>query len=472
MNKDLVDFALKCANEKQVDYAEIRAHNEKSDDLTMKNGVVDAYVSAVDAGFGVRVLAEGGIGFASSNKWTHSEAKSVVDIAYRLARAAKRTDKIVFAKEKSVQTSWKAVEKEKIEDVSAERRIATFEGLDRELISQGVDVPGRMFRFGTTLTEKYFVNTEGSVISSFVPKLGAYAFITVAEGGKSEQAYKQFGYSGGWEALDEWKITEQMIDEAKMLQGVIKEATAVRPGKMDLVCGSEVTGIAAHESCGHPMEADRILGREMSQAGMSFVYPNGPFWIGAKVGSSIVNVIDDPTLKCSYGYYEYDDEGVKARPRILFREGFINEFLQNRESASKMKTRSNGSSRSTGYDREAIVRMANTFVQPGNYDEEEIFEQVNHGVYMKSFTEWNIDDKRFNQRYVGREAYLIEKGELKGRIARPVIETTTPTFWGAVDAVSKKLEFDAATCGKGDPQQGIPVYTGGPIMRLRGVYIK
>jgi TldD protein len=104
--------------------------------------------------------------------------------------------------------------------------------------------------------------------------------------------------------------------------------------------------------------------------------------------------------------------------------------------------------------------------------EEELIEDVKNGIYMKSFTEWNIDDKRFNQRYVGREAYLIENGELKHLVARPVIETTTLKFWTAVDAVSEKVEFDAATCGKGDPAQGVPVYTGGPCIRLRGVYIK
>jgi TldD protein len=472
MDKDLVDFALSYAKEKQVEYAEVRAHNETSEDLSMKNGILDAYASTVDNGFCVRILAEGGIGFASTNKWTRKEAKDAVEIACRLARAAKRKNKITFAKEKSVRTSWKAEEKKKIEDIPAETRIAAFTEMDHELTSQEINIPGRMFRSGTTLTEKYFVNTEGSTISSYVPKVNAYAFITVVESGKSEQAYKQFGYSGGWEALDEWKLTEQMISEAKMLRGVIREARVVTPGRMDLICGPEVTGIAAHESCGHPMEADRILGREMSQAGMSFIYPQGPFWLGTKIGSSIVNVVDDPTIKSSYGYYEYDDEGIKARPRFLYKNGVINEFLQNRESASRMKTRTNGSSRSTRYDREAIVRMANTFVQPGDCNEEEIFEDVKHGVYMKSFTEWNIDDKRFNQRYVGREAYLIENGELKNRVARPVIETTTPVFWSAVDAVSKKLEFDAATCGKGDPQQGIPVYTGGPMMRLRGVYVK
>jgi TldD protein len=294
----------------------------------------------------------------------------------------------------------------------------------------------------------------------------------VVENGKPEQAYKQFGYAGGWEALDKWKLTEQMINQAKVLQRVIKEAKAVKPGKMDLLCGSEVAGIAAHESCGHPMEADRILGREMSQAGKSFVYTGGPFWLGTKIGSDAVTIVDDPTIKNSYGYYEYDDEGIRARHRYLYKNGVINEFLHNRETAAKLNTRSNGASRAINYDREAIVRMANTFVQPGDMNEEEIFEDVTRGVYMKSFTEWNIDDKRFNQRYVGREAYLIEKGELTHPLARPVIETTTKTFWSAVDAVSKKAEYDAATCGKGDPQQGMPVYTGGPIIRLRSVHVK
>jgi len=472
LDKDIADFTLEYAESKKVDYAEVRAHRGEHQELVMKNGMLDAYVSLVDRGFCIRILADGGIGFASTNKWTKEEAKTVVDIAYKFAKMAKRKDKISFAEEKSVKTDWKVQEKKKLEDVSPETRIETLMELEKTLISQGINVAARMFSFGTTLTEKYFVNTEGSVISSYVPRIGAFAFITVVENGKPEQAYKQFGYAGGWEALEKWKLTEQMTHEAKVLQRVIKEAKAVKPRKMDLICGPEVTGIAAHESCGHPMEADRILGREMSQAGRSFIYPKGLFWLGTRIGSSAVTIIDDPTIKNSFGYYEYDDEGIKARPRYLYKKGVINEFLHNRETAAKLGTRSNGASRAINYDREAIVRMANTFVQPGDFGEEEIFEDVKQGVYMRSFTEWNIDDKRFNQRYVGREAYWIERGELKHAIARPVIETTTKIFWSAVDAVSKKVEYDAATCGKGDPMQGAPVYTGGPIIRLRQVYVK
>src|SRR5512136_1076551 len=146
MDKDLVDFALSYAKEKQVEYAEVRAHNETSEDLSMKNGILDAYASTVDNGFCVRILAEGGIGFASTNKWTRKEAKDAVEIACRLARAAKRKNKITFAKEKSVHTSWKAEEKKKIEDIPAETRIAAFTEMDHELTSQEINIPGRMFR--------------------------------------------------------------------------------------------------------------------------------------------------------------------------------------------------------------------------------------------------------------------------------------------------------------------------------------
>jgi TldD protein len=472
MEEDIVDYALNCALAKRVEYAEVRGQSQFADRVALRNGSLEAYATAVDSGFCVRVMADGGIGFASSNKWSKDEAKSVVDLAFKYAIAADRKEKLFFVEEKGAKVKWSVQQKKKIENVPTEERVAVLTEVEKSLRSCKVKIPATMAQCSIDLVTKYFVNSEGSRISSFVPRIGVFYFITVAERGKTEQAYEQFGYSGGWEAFDEFHIGEKMVHDAQVLKSVITEARAVKAGKMDLVCGSEVAGIAAHESCGHPCEADRILGREMSQAGRSFIYEGGSYWVGTRIGSEVVTVVDDPTVEHSYGYYVYDDEGVRARRRFLYKDGVINEFLQNRESAAKLSVRSNGSSRSVNYDREAIVRMANTFVLPGEFSEEELIEGVKRGVYMKSFTEWNIDDKRFNQRYVGREAYLIENGELKGPVARPVIETTTEKFWTAVDAVSKRVEFDAATCGKGDPEQGVPVYTGGPNLRLRGVFVK
>jgi TldD protein len=224
-----------------------------------------------------------------------------------------------------------------------------------------------------------------------------------------------------------------------------------------------------HESVGHPYEADRILGREAAQAGESFVTKN---MLGKKIGNPIVTVVDDPTVPNSYGFYLFDNEGVKARRKYLMKKGVINEFLHNRQTAAQMGLKeSNGSSRATEYDRESIVRMSNTFVLPGKHTEEELIRGVKKGVYMKNFNEWNIDDKRLNQKYVGAEAFLIKNGRLEKPVLNPVVEISTPDLWSSVDAVGKKIEFHAAVCGKGEPMQGIPVAHGGPPIRLRKIRV-
>jgi len=163
---------------------------------------------------------------------------------------------------------------------------------------------------------------------------------------------------------------------------------------------------------------------------------------------------------------------VKARRRYLYKEGRVTEFLQNRETAAAMHTRSNGAARAVNYNVEAIVRMANTFVEPKDHSVEELLEDVKFGVYMKSFMEWNIDDKRYNAKYAGREAYLVENGEVKHPVRNTIIELTTPAFWSAVDAVGKDLDFEAGFCGKSDPGQALDASMGGPTIRLRNVYLR
>lgn len=236
-----------------------------------------------------------------------------------------------------------------------------------------------------------------------------------------------------------------------------------------MVIGPYVSGIIAHESCGHPFEADRILGREAAQAGTSFVTRDMQ---GTRIGSPVVSVIDDPTIPHTYGYYRYDDEGVPATQRYLIQNGVINSFLHNRDTASEMDTTSNGAARAAAYSREPIVRMANTYIEPGDHSLEELIEAVDRGIYMVTFMEWNIDDRRYNQKYVGEEAYAIENGEITHPVRHPALEITTPGFYHAVDAVGDTLQLYPATCGKGDPMQPIPVTTGGPALRLREVRVR
>ena len=466
---DLANFALDYATKKGVSYAEARYEHQEQENFILKNGVLDALYVGQDRGVGVRVLVNGALGFAATNMRTKSDVRAIVDDAIKVAKASRRKTKITFAHEDAIEMNWSIPEQRKLADVSVEEKIAEIQSVDHDLMALGLKIPARYFQFSDNRIVKYFANSEGSKIQSYSPRLRVFYFLTVAQDGQVEQTYRNYGWSGGWEGIGEWDLGKRVIDEAKSMQRSLAEGKKSPEGKMDLVAGPQVAGIASHESCGHPTEADRVLGREASQAGKSFIPPDG---LGMRVGSDVVNVVDDPTVEHAIAYYRTDDEGVKARRRYLYKEGRVTEFLQNRETAAAMHTRSNGAARAVNYNVEAIVRMANTFVEPKDHTVEELLEDVKFGVYMKSFMEWNIDDKRYNAKYAGREAYLVENGEVKHPVRNTIIELTTPAFWSAVDAVGKDLDFEAGFCGKSDPGQALDASMGGPPIRLRNVYLR
>ncbi len=465
--KDIAERALRYG-EKNSDYFEVRAERTKLTLNFMRNGVLSSSTERDDFGMAVRALVKGGMGAAYMNSGDWDDIKKSVDTAITMAKRASKISDVRLSDEKAYRDFWTVEQKRKIESVDNSEKTEWLKEIDRAA-AESAPVAARIQILRDSLKEKHILTSEGTEISSLLPTIEYRYFIVVANEKGSEQAYSQLAWTGGYERWDEWDPKERVLDMAKVLENSINSGKTLKDGKMGLIVGPEVTGIASHESCGHPSEADRILGREGYLAGESFIKPE---MVGQRIGSEIVNVVDDPTVPNSFGYYKYDDEGVPARRRYLYKNGLINEFLQNRETAAKLGTKSNGAARASGWDREPIVRMSTTFVEPGDCEVEELFEDVKYGVYMKSFTEWNIDDVRFNQKYTGREAYLIENGEIKGPIRRPIIELTTKTFWSSVDAIAKDLDFVGATCGKSDPEQGVDVWTGGPHMRLRDVYMR
>jgi TldD protein len=470
LDEDVAEATLRAIGSKAtVLLAEVRLEERNMRGLAVKSSQVSSLNSLEDSGMNVRVVLPTGIGFASSNRVSRVEGARLAMQALRLAKGGKRKSPVTLSSEQPVRTNWAVSQKRSLIDITTEDKLAFLRELDSHVVKTGVKVQGRYYELIDYEIGGFFANSEGSRIRSFIPRVVIGASNMVSSKGELAMSLREWGACGGWEKVEEWDLGRVLPAEVRMLKNQLDHGRMLKPGVYDLVCGSEVTGIAAHESCGHPMEADRILGREMSQAGKSFVSQE---MIGKRIGSKYATVIDDPTVPGSYGYYLYDQEGVKARPRHLYKEGLINEFLQNRETASRMNLKSNGSSRSEYYLREPIARMANTFVAPGDFEEDELIGSVKDGVLMRSFTEWNIDDKRYNQKYVSREAYFVKDGELAGPAKKCTLEITTPGFWGAIDAVSKKVELDAAECGKGDPMQGMAVCTGGPMLRLRSVTLK
>lgn len=459
--KEYIEKALDYASGKSS-YAEIRHFSSERNSVLMKNGTVSATGYSKDSGLAIRVLNKS-IAFSAVNIPDWNVVREEIDKAVSRSASNGRSQ---FSREAAVKDSWEVAEKKKMVDIPFENKIEMLRDVDNILAQQKLNM--RILSMSDNLEEELFINSEGTEIRSKLPKVGFFSVMGYMENGSYEQGYFQLGYSGGYEALDEWNLNEVVMHESSVLKNAVN-AKKLPEGTYDVVVGPEISGIVAHESAGHPSEADRILGREMAQAGESFIKKEDK---GRRVGSSIVNLVDDPTIEHSFGYYRYDRDGVKTGRRYLYKDGLINEFLNNRESAGRLEKSSNGASRSSEWDKEPLVRMSTTFIEPRDHEFEEMLEDVKEGIYMKSFTEWNIDDIRLNEKYVGREAYHIKNGKIEEVIRRPVIETTTIKFYSAMDAIGKDLKFTAGTCGKGDPMQGVDVWMGGPHARLRNIHVR
>ncbi|MBU3940950.1 MAG: TldD/PmbA family protein [Nanoarchaeota archaeon] len=461
MQKDLADFAVKYLEKKGASYSEARFMHVDSSNFLLKNGNPEYSDFGSSSGLAIRFIKNNVLRFCSTNILEKNKIKSLVDSSLKLSKPniSEKTEFSDFQKQKE---KYVVKQKKKLADMPPEKKLELLKELD----SNFKDLIGRYFTIEDVLIKKYFVNSEGTKIESEIPQIGFLYYLTLGEKEKTIQRYLQYGSSSGYEILKKWKLTENITQEVKALKDNLLHGIKPPKGKIDIIAGPEVTGIACHEAAGHPYEADRIFGREGAQAGESFITEE---MINTKIGSGIVTVVDDPTLPNSYGFYKYDDEGVKARRKVLIKNGLINEFLHDRETSKKMRLKSNGSARATTTSVEPLVRMSNTFMLPGKQKEEELIEGVKLGVFIKNFMEWNIDDKRFNQKYVGNEAYLIKNGKLDKPVLRPSIEISTPALFSSIDAVANNLKLFAGTCGKGEPMQGIPVTMGGPSIRLKGI---
>ena len=468
--KDLAEVAISNARDAGATYAEARLQRTWERQFVLKNGESQPSFFGEGYGIGIRVISKGALGFAATNSLTKSSVAGLARKAVRLAKASSPYVKkpVMLDDSKPVRRSWAPPETRKVENADATWLRGVLLDIEGRIADAraGVKLPGRLMYLGAELEERYYVNTDGARVEGRVPRVGFFGSLTAVEGSATAQRFIQQGETGGLEVVKRIKLVDKVEEEAKAMGRVLRSAEKPPTDKLDVVLSPELSGIAAHESVGHPQEADRILGREGAQAGESYLKEES---LGRMIGSPEANVSDDPTLLHSNGYVPVDDEGIVAKKRFLIKDGVINEFLQNRTTAHEFGLRSNGAARSVSFDREPIIRMSNTFVEPGDYSTDEILKEVRRGVFFKTFTEWNIDDKRLNQRYVALEAYLIEQGELKSLVRSPVLEITTPKLWGSVKARSKHMEFESATCGKGDPQQGAPVWTGGPETLLTGI---
>jgi TldD protein len=314
--------------------------------------------------------------------------------------------------------------------------------------------------------QKWFVSSEGSRLEQAVVETGGGVMATaVGDDGVFQRRSFSDQAQAGYEFIAELDLpaqAERCADEAEALLA----APVCPSGPRTVILGSEMLALQVHESCGHPVELDRVLGAEASFAGTSFMTVDE---LGVlQYGSPMVNITADATLPRGLGTFGWDDEGTPAeRFPIVERGRFVN-YLTSRQTAWWLANHyrhttpipplpfSNGTMRADGWGRLPLIRMTNISLEPGDWTLEDLIADTDDGLFMNTPKSWSLDDKRLNFHFGVEVAYEIKNGKL-GRLFKNATYTgITPQFWGSCDAICNENHWrvwGTPNCGKGQPMQ-------------------
>ena len=482
--RELSDRALNLAQVKGATYADIRIVRRETQDITVKNGVVQELALDSTQGFGVRVIADGAWGFASSHLLTAAEVDRVAALAVAIAKASALTkmQDVEIGPAEMHQDTYRTPVAIDPFTMSLNDKVSLLIAADREARAvPGVAVAESSMTF--IREGKTFASTEGSYIEQEIVESGLGLVATaVSEGEVQQRSYpNSFGRhqgTAGYEFIQQWDLVgnaRRMGEEAVALLS----APQCPSGVTTLILDGPQLALQVHESCGHPIELDRVFGTEAAFAGTSFLTPEkyGRF----RYGSEMVNITADAVTPGGLGTFGYDDEGVPAQRTDIVKNGQFVGYLTSRETASQLRrihpdapARSNGAMRADGWNRIPIVRMTNVSLQPGEWTLDDLIADTDDGIYMITNKSWSIDDKRLNFQFGTELAYEVKKGRLGRMLKNATYTGITPQFWGNCDAICNAKHWHVwgtPNCGKGQPGQVAHTGHGTAPSRFRNVQV-
>jgi TldD protein len=474
---ELADRALNLAQTRGAAYADIRIIDLETQSIAVKNGIVVGVALDSSQGFGVRVIADGAWGFASSARFDQEQVDKITALAIQVAKASAlvRGDPIDLGPPEAHKDTYRTPIELDPFQVSLEEKIDLLLACDEAMRrAEGVAVAEGNMLF--MRERRLFASSEGSFIEQEIFETGVGLVATaVDEDEVQTRSYpNSFGRhqgTAGYEFIERYDLpgnAERLGEEAVALLS----ARQCPSGVTTLILGPTQLALQVHESCGHPTELDRALGTEAAYAGTSFLTPErlGTF----RYGSELVNITADATLPGGLGTFGYDDEGVPAQRTHLVKDGTFVGYLTSRETASRLGKRSNGTMRADGWSNIPLIRMTNINLEPGEWDLDNLIADTDEGIYMEMNKSWSIDDKRLNFQFGTEMAYEIKNGRWGELLKNATYAGMTPQFWGACDAMCNDKYWDVwgtPNCGKGQPSQVAHVGHGASPARFRNVQV-
>src|SRR5215467_13800199 len=459
---DLAGHSLDIAKLRGAAYADARVMHLRQRDLTTKNGEVGTLAQSESIGIGVRVLADGAWGFAATDKLTKEGVAACAAAAVKIAKAsalAKRSD-VVMAPEDAYVDSWQSPFRKDPFEMPLEAQLELLLKADAEMRREkGVTLTETDLQFRKI--DSWFASSIGSRIHQRKVISGCGIVATSYQGEEIQKRSYPNSF-GGQHALEGYELVEEM-DLVKYAPRVAQEAVALHsaaqcPRKTGtLILGGSQLGLQIHESVGHPIELDRVLGQEANFAGTSFLTLDKLNTL--KYGSEIVNVVADARLAHGpgLGTFAYDDEGVPAQCTDIIKDGQFRGYLSNRETAKLIGlSRSSGTMRTESWNRLPIIRMTNISLKPGSGTPDELVESTDDGIWMETNRSWSIDDRRYQFQFSTEIGWEIKGGKKVRMLKNPSYSGITTEFWNSCDAICGK-EFwslwGTPNCGKGQPMQ-------------------
>ncbi|HEY5804963.1 MAG TPA: TldD/PmbA family protein [Lysobacter sp.] len=495
--KSLADAAMGAATAAGASYSDVRIGRYLRQFVITREDKVQNVVNTESTGIGIRVLVNGAWGFAATNELGTQGVVKAAQQAVAIARANSKhqSTPVQLAKAPGVgEVSWKTPIRKNSMEVPLKDKVDLLLGVNAAAINAGGSFVNSMLFLVNE--QKYFASTDGSYIDQDVHRIWAPMTVTAIDKATGKFRTRD-GLSSpmgmGFEYLDgaaagkvvspngvvnyglSYDMMEDAIASAKQAKAKLT-APSVKPGKYDLVLDPSHTWLTIHESIGHPLELDRVLGYEANYAGTSFATMD-KLKDKFKYGSDNVTVFADKSQVGSLGAVGYDDEGVKTKKWNLIKDGTLVDYQTIRDQAHILgKTESDGCCYADSWSSVQFQRMANVSLAPGKnkLSVADMIKDVENGIYIIGDGSFSIDQQRYNAQFGGQLFYEIKNGKITQQIEDVAYQIRTPEFWNACVAVCDDSDYRLGGSffdGKGQPGQVSAVSHGSSTARFNGINV-
>lgn len=496
--KKLADAALTVARSSGATYTDVRIGRYLNQFITTREKQVQSIVSTESFGVGVRVIVNGTWGFASTNEVNEKGIRRATERAVAIARANSKFQKepvILAPTPAHGEVTWKTpIVRNSFEVPIAEKTDLLLRANAAASQNGASFVNSNLFMINE---QKYFASSDGSYIDQDIHRIWPTFTVNVIDkasgtfkGRQAMSAPMGLGFEymtphaeeklDGPAGMKLYRKNYDMVEDAAIAARQAREmitAKSVEPGKYDLVLEPNHLGLTIHESIGHPLELDRILGYEANFAGTSFAsldkLKSGTF----NYGSKQVNIVADKLQPGSLGAVGFDDEGVKCKQWDLIKDGILVNFEAIRDQVHMLgQKESHGCCYASSWSEVQFQRMPNVSLSPGKepYSSKQMIKDVEKGIYIAGRGSYSIDQQRYNFQFGGTVFYEIKNGEIAGMLNDVAYQSNTQEFWNSCVKVCDQNDyrlFGSFFDGKGQPAQSSAVSHGSSTARFNGVNV-